>query len=74
VSVYSVPLKEPEPYDTDTDLPVLLPVEPAENFVLAPTQVFEEPVSTMSCRDTVSAPPPTLVLTRSSHRTSGYPL
>lgn len=36
--------KDPEPYETDTDLPVLTPVDPAENLVPAPTQVLEEPL------------------------------
>ena len=44
VSVYSVPEKDPEPYDTEMDFPVEVP---PLSLVLAPTQVLEEPVSTI---------------------------
>lgn len=42
--MYSVPEKDPDPYETEIDSPVEVP---PLSFVLAPTQVFEEPVSTM---------------------------
>lgn len=55
VSMYSVPEKEPEPYETSTESPVEV-AEPLVNFLSAPTQVLEDPVSTISvkvCEPTV---------------------
>lgn len=35
--------KLPEPYETSTESPLLFPVDPATNLVVAPTHVLEEP-------------------------------
>ena len=50
VSVYSVPENEPDPYVTETDLPVLTDVLVFVYALFAPTHVFDEPVSICACQ------------------------
>jgi len=72
-SMNSLPEKEPEPYVTLTASPVAVVVDVDVKGVVAPTQVLEEPVSTIRLKSVGGLPTPTVAVYVTAPLVTGTP-